>query len=239
MKCNNCGFNNDPNNKKCIKCNEDILSSEKIENMRVPVSSAKTLNGQQVQEPFIDQSARDSYNNNSGNNYAKTLLGDQAKESYIDRPVSAQQNLKNEDSLMNCPACGYQVMSSAKFCPNCNDEIKVASKQSVPIVKKSQDFKGTIDPFSRKGFSLRPIVNGEPGAHSLEFGGTTELNRENTIKDNLTITSKVQAEIKLENGEWFLTDRSEKKTTFIQAGEPFKLNKGDIILLGDTKFIFE
>ena len=104
MKCNNCGFNNDPSSKKCIKCNEELSASER--DMSGWVSSnqnAKTLNGQQIQEPFVDQSARDSYNNNSGNNYAKTLLGDQAKESYIDRPVSAQQNLKNEDSMINCP----------------------------------------------------------------------------------------------------------------------------------------
>ena len=239
MNCSNCGFNNDPSNKRCIKCNEEIFSHEKNGNNSVPSHhNARKLDGQQAQESLVDQSANDS-NNNSANNYAKTLLGDQAKESYIDRPVSTQQNSKNEEGLINCPTCGYQLISSAKFCPNCNDEIKVASKHSVPIIKKSQDFKGTIDPFSRKGFSLRPIVNGEPGAHSLEFGGTTELNRENTITDNLTITSKVQAEIKLENGEWFLTDRSEKKTTFIRAGEPLKLNKGDIILLGDTKFIFE
>ncbi len=55
----------------------------------------------------------------------------------------------------------------------------------------------------------------------------------------MTITSKEQAEIRLENGEWFLIDKSEKQTTFLRPGEPLKLRKGDIILLGDTKCIFE
>jgi hypothetical protein len=55
----------------------------------------------------------------------------------------------------------------------------------------------------------------------------------------MTITSKEQAEIKLENGDWYIVDKSEKKTTFVRPDAAIKLKKGDIILLGDTKFIFE
>ncbi|MFN9710033.1 MAG: FHA domain-containing protein, partial [Bacteroidota bacterium] len=65
------------------------------------------------------------------------------------------------------------------------------------------------------------------------------LKRENTLKYNMKINSKEQAEIVLENGEWYIIDKSEKQTTFVRPGSLTKLNKGDIILLGDTKFIFE
>ena len=87
---------------------------------------------------------------------------------------------------------------------------------------------------------MRPIVNGEPAKAPLVFDSSKAvLNRDNTIKDNMTITSKEQAEIKLENGEWFIVDKSEKQTTFVRPAGAMKLNKGDVILLGDTKFIFE
>lgn len=240
MKCNNCGFNNDPNIKKCIKCNEDLISGIGHDNFSPSYGNAKTFGGEQASDSSKNKSNDNLNNYDPGNNYVKTLLGEQAKESYIDRPLPNIISNENMDQvLINCPSCGYQAMSIAKYCPNCNTEIKVNKATTIPVSKISQNFKGTIDPFSRKGFSLRPVINGEPATTCLDFSGTTELNRENTIKDNMTITSKIQAEIKLENGEWFLIDKSQQKTTFLRADGLTKLKKGDIILLGDTKFIFE
>lgn len=234
MKCNNCGFKNEDNIRKCIKCNEELILSVNNKNSSFISDNKKTLLGQQSNGDFIDKS------DNNVNNYSKTLLGEQAKESYIDRPISNMKgNDLKETGVNNCPSCGYQVMAIAKYCPNCNNEILTLNSPKAPATKVSQNFKGTIDPFSRKSFSLRPIVNGEPATASIEYAGDTELNRENTLKDNITITSKVQAEIKLDNGDWYLLDKSEKQTSFVRAGEPIKLKKGDIILLGDTKFIFE
>lgn len=52
----------------------------------------------------------------------------------------------------------------------------------------------------------------------MEYEGKSIiLNRENTEVSNRTITSKEQAEIVFEDGHWYLLDRSELRTTFIQA----------------------
>ena len=52
-------------------------------------------------------------------------------------------------------------------------------------------------------------------------------------------TSKEQAEIVFEDGHWYLLDRSELRTTFIQANRKIEIIADDIIVLGDRRFKFE
>jgi hypothetical protein len=74
----------------------------------------------------------------------------------------------------------------------------------------------------------------------LEFQGKSNfLNRSNLDPDNLTITSKVQAEINYINGQWYLENKSALGTTFILVNKPTKIAKGDIIVLGNKKFFFD
>ena len=225
MKCNNCGFVNESGALKCIKCNSPLSKSAPDSHEQKQGTSVDEIGPAENQKIF------------------KTLLGEQAREKFIDRPgnfESAAPKEQHHSAPKECPHCGYQLMVAARICPNCNEEVTGGTKNPIKESKPSANFKGTIDPYSQKGFILRPIVNGSPAKEGLQFnGGTTSLNRDNTIKDNMTITSKTQAEIILDNGEWFIVDKSEKQTTFVRPGQPIKLNKGDIILLGDTKFIFE
>mgnify|MGYP001752542016 FL=1 len=74
----------------------------------------------------------------------------------------------------------------------------------------------------------------------MEYEGKSIiLNRENTEVSNRTITSKEQAEIVFEDGYWYLLDRSELRTTFIQANRKIEIIPDDIIVLGDRRFKFE
>ena len=57
--------------------------------------------------------------------------------------------------------------------------------------------------------------------------------------ENNTITSKTQAIFEFRDGEWYITDKSDQQTTFIRASGAVKLEKGDIILMGNRKFIFD
>jgi hypothetical protein len=40
------------------------------------------------------------------------------------------------------------------------------------------------------------------------------------------------------NGKWYIKNLSEKKSTFIFAGDCTELNDGDILLIGDRRFVF-
>lgn len=77
-------------------------------------------------------------------------------------------------------------------------------------------------------------------SEKMEYEGKSIiLNRENTEVSNRTITSKEQAEIVFEDGHWYLLDRSELRTTFIQANRKIEIIPDDIIVLGDRRFKFE
>jgi len=102
----------------------------------------------------------------------------------------------------------------------------------------------TVPAFNRPAsFSLKFLKDTDEideGKKALDFSGESiPLNRENLDPANFTITSKVQAEIKLVNGEWYIENRSRLKTTFIQVIDPVKLKKGDIIIMGNKRFLFD
>jgi hypothetical protein len=177
---------------------------------------------------------------------AKTIRGQQPREPFIDRPLQAEANLPlngASPAASNCSHCGYPLLQASSFCPNCNSPVQAPVPQVNPVNRVNRNenpMVGTIDPFRRQGFSLRPIVNGVPSSTVYEFAdNSVRLNRSNTLQDNMTITSKTQAEISNRDGVWTIVDHSEAKTTFVQAGEPKEIRKGDIIVMGDTKFIFE
>ena len=70
-------------------------------------------------------------------------------------------------------------------------------------------------------------------------GENIVLNRDNTDPGNPSITSRVQAELTFEDGAWYLLDKSALRTTFVHAGRKTKLEDGDVILLGNRRFIFK
>ena len=91
-------------------------------------------------------------------------------------------------------------------------------------------------------FVLTPISEetGLPEGDPMVFeGNEVNLNRDNTAPKNHTITSQTQAVVRCENGKWFIIDKSEYKTTFVQAREYIDLENGGLILLGNQLFKFD
>lgn len=92
----------------------------------------------------------------------------------------------------------------------------------------------------RCSLTIIPEENENIPPEKIEYEGKSIiLNRENTEVSNRTITSKEQAEIVFEDGHWYLLDRSELRTTFIQANRKIEIIPDDIIVLGDRRFKFE
>lgn len=68
---------------------------------------------------------------------------------------------------------------------------------------------------------------------------STLLNREILDPDNPTITSKIQAIIKFDDGKWVIENFSQHKTTYIQVLRPMELQKGDVITMGDLRLLVD
>lgn len=129
---------------------------------------------------------------------------------------------------------------------NINDEPRRMAPRR-PTVLNAPKFNGTVNVWTEGGigvtpsFILSPVKrNGErhdPEDVELE-GDEVSLNRENTDPGNMSITSRVQAVITRKDDQWYIEDKSEQKTTFVQASSPQLLKDGDIILLGNRLFVF-
>lgn len=90
-------------------------------------------------------------------------------------------------------------------------------------------------------FVLKPIKRMEERRDFEEQeyeGKQVVLNRDNTERNNQSITSRQQAVISNNDGHWYIEDKSEQRTTFVQAAQKIELHDGDIILLGNRLFEF-
>ena len=106
---------------------------------------------------------------------------------------------------------------------------------------------GTIPPWAMFGNAmsyckLTPLPSAPNERHlpnDLELKGEyVELKRGNLEPENYTISQKLQAVLTSRNGKWFIKDQSAFKTTYVLATEEVPLKNGDVILMGNRRFVF-
>jgi hypothetical protein len=279
MRCNNCGWDNDPGVAACVKCGHTLASFENRERgVAQPVadygngSPRPTVIGvglgdqQQAPRPtvmgaagYADQQPRPT-----------VVMGRNALQN---EPSAAAQTGKKQcsrcgypllDSFSNCPSCGAPVNNypdnqpsrdeleidenttcdhcgtevpiSFRFCPSCGSPIKLKTVRA--IRHKAQPAPEPVKPKCTLTIVLEDDEQGE-GAKNCFEGDSVILTRENTERDNRTITSKEQAELLCEDGKWFVVNRSELGSTYLEANRKLELQPGDIIVLGDRRFRFD
>lgn len=107
-------------------------------------------------------------------------------------------------------------------------------------------YRGTVNPYMMNmdlepSFMLKPVkrTNERHELEEIEFEGkSVSLNRSNIEENNVSITSREQAVITNVDGHWYIEDKSDQKTTFVQAGKRVEISDGDLILLGNRLFEF-
>ena len=107
---------------------------------------------------------------------------------------------------------------------------------------------GTVNPWAQPQYvdemancTLTPIAwdNERLDSVDIQFtGDTVVLNRDNTDPNNSSITSKTQAVLSYEDGAWYVEDKSQMQTTFKHISKKTLLEDGDVLLLGNRRFIF-
>lgn len=217
-RCRNCGWLNDDSNVKCDKCN-------------APLAAA--------QSPQPNHQQTVSYSHSENENLRKTVS--ESEFSRYEDPFGEDPR-KTRRVSSNCPNCGYPVREGMSACPDCGTPLQRGAQPTIPNNPRM----GTVDPWAAPAFqddscTLKPISwVGENIMHQpLSFTGVSViLNRSNTDPENLTITSKEQAELTFENGEWYIENKSAQPTTYVLASHRIKLNKGDIIVMGNRMFEF-
>lgn len=143
-----------------------------------------------------------------------------------------------------CPRCGYQLEQGK--CAACGYGAEVAKPEAAPSVAAGGNFgRATVRPVRKKvarTFRLTPLSekDGKPEGESLVFEGEQAvLNRANLDAKNDTLTSREQARVVWHDGRWLVEDRSELRTTFVQAARPVELQPGDLLLMGNQLYRFD
>lgn len=160
-------------------------------------------------------------------------------------------------SPAKCPACG-QVLSAAqqpsepvaKTMPDAQYARADAGNAIPPAAISRQTVVGDFahhviekpqpqQRIPRCSLTLIPEeTEDNPGLKNDYEGDSVVLSRHNTEPDNRTITSREQAVLTHEDGQWFIEDRSDLKSTFIRVSHKMPLQPGDVIVLGDRRFTF-
>ena len=226
MRCKNCGWPNEPNVSRCVKCNAPLSGS------------------------MIDSDRHSSDPHSENSESLKATI----RESSTEGGLSDNAHNSGNDSL--CPKCGYPVSVGARECPVCHATLEQHGNYPESNVNQGRAVNpnrggfraggaGTINPWSTPSddsfCTLRRIpwqnehVTYEPVSYS---GEEIILNRANTDANNNSITSREQAVISHDNGEWYLENRSDLQTTLIRVDRRLKLEDGDVIVLGNRMFEF-
>ena len=221
MRCQFCGWDNPEGKERCEKCNKPLNE----------VESETPSNGQSAHERLTERQRNSSFN---------------PKKTLRENAVLSSNATVNEAQEV-CPECGFALQDGE--CVNCGYTSKQeeTSQESQHVRQQEQvDVRKTVRP-QRKGekeqkFSLTPISEdtGLPEGEPIVFeGNTIDLTRNNTDPKNSTITSHTQATIAYHEGKWSIEDKSEYKTTFVQAENKIEILSGSLILLGNQLYRFD
>lgn len=250
MRCKNCGWPNKPSESTCVKCGSPLSSAEDHDDF------TSRSNGPESSIPLnktiIEGDVFKSVKPKEANNAS-------FKQTRIDTVDSLSQCPKCgypvRPGVDKCPNCKFQIVPAQQEETNSHAsswEKNGADDRNLRPTRMAGGngargaFRGTINPYmmnieSEPSFILKPIkrVDERHGFEEIEYEGKqVVLNRENTEQNNPSITSKEQAIITCSDGHWYIEDKSEQKTTFVQAAHKIELQDGDIVLLGNRLFEF-
>lgn len=230
MRCKNCGWENPDGLTKCEKCGAVLQSVNEAQNYQCTVHEVADM--------------------------PKPLNQTACEGGVWQEPVApaAMPQAPVQTAPTVCPNCGYPLRAGAMRCPNCGTMVNESAPQE-PVAAQykapnrpqeiaANPMTGTVNPRIQVApaakCSLEPIA--QEGAETPKVcelkGDLHELNRANLDPENLTITSKVQAQLVCEQGQWFIEDKSQQHTTFVYVGSKTPLQEGDIILMGNREFVF-
>lgn len=229
MRCNNCGWENPDHNTRCEKCNAPLQGG------------ASYQPAQPAQQHNLNSTVIES-------------------EVFPGAPAQGQQAPYQQAGASNlCPKCGYPLRDGSQVCPNCGGQSSTEREtpqfasqaahntgaQAAQVHQQPKQVTGTVNPWVQVApaakVTLTPVkqdTEAQAPAPQQFKGDAHELNRANLDAENLTITSKVQAVLTCENGQWYIEDKSAQHTTFVYVGKKTPINDGDVILMGNRQFIF-
>lgn len=200
MRCKNCGYVNEDNVSRCIKCNAELGGS--------------THNGSREQH----------YSPNQSEEFQPART--------VHEPSSSVHHAEHGTSKRQRPEpFNYETFEAsqpgATKNPHGGTINPWTQKKGATCWLKSMDYKPSFGPRPDSGSGFLVRCNGD------EF----ELTRNNTNPTDNTISSH-QAVLTHDSSGWYIEDTSTYQSTAIIVSRRTKLEEGDTIVLGSSRFVF-
>ena len=268
MRCNNCGWDNAPGSSSCVKCGHPLESANAAQPMSRPTrivnnpeSGAFSSPGQMDPQlkstvaqtprscPHCGYPVMGNFTScpNCGAGIASapeprpTVIqrpGQAAPVMEAPKPKSSASELAEFgiSETVKCDKCGTDVSIEFSYCPKCGERIHLPTVRAI----RHKPTPAPEPPKPHCHLTLIPEEDEQMEEMKNDYEGPSViLTRENTEPNNRTITSKEQAELICEDGKWFVLNKSELGSTYLEASRKLELQPGDIIVLGDRRFKFE
>lgn len=257
MRCKNCGWPNKPNETICVKCGSPLDME--------PQNGNNGSGGNYQPQAMGDSDDGLKKTVMENRVFGPSVEQPHPESPTVSETSCPKCGYPMRAGAAKCPNCNYSPSASVTPQPNNNPAqgggyqrhpTRMAQEPAEePILKQTRKvspegggvYRGTINPYmmnyqAEPAFILQPIqrMNERKPVEAAEFEGSEiNLNRDNTEPGNPTISSKNQAIVTYQDGHWYIEDKSEQKTTFVQAAHMTELHYGDIILLGNRLFEFK
>ena len=252
MRCDNCGWSNPDGLTKCQKCNQDLVPPISVE----PVSAPQTLNA--INHTIIDPnrhsaspqlssavsclrcgyplSASHSFCPNCGTQIQQGKQDVQPAHSKTVRvlpeelvePVQVAKPVEPalKATVREIPA---ELMDNARF----SKTVRVLPEEMLVEAEPEK----SVEP----SFKLTPMDNFDGATSQVkEFtGADSVIGRDVLVTEGSYMPESLEIEFSCKEGQWTVTDKSGSKAVFVSAAHPLTLNPGDIIVIGNRRFIFE
>ncbi len=227
-RCENCGFSNNDEAVRCIKCNY-MLSAQSGVDFGGEKSPVKSDESSQTQP---------------------TKVGIR-----VHTPAWDEQPAHTNATGGNCPQCEYPARTGETVCVRCGTSLHSSPLESAPVHTASPastvppavpnaDTSKTVRrvvPETKKGYRLVAIsLEDETEQRSIPLAGAhIVMNRDLLDSGNNSISRSGHASLSFRDGQWWLENLSSLKSTFIQVNQPQQIREGDVILIGDRLFKFK
>lgn len=249
--CKNCRSNNAMDALKCQKCNAPLDGSMILNNLNQSRQKEPQLQCKNCKTPNLVDALK-CVNCNAPLDGSMVLQSTSKTAKKMKHSTAVFYSSNQAAPTQQCSRCFYPNESGTNTCLQCGHTLILPANNINLEIEKTASNKSpkastmTINPWIEKPKKQAQFVlvslesDGKTEKNKRSFGGEkVDLNRANLDKENITITSDVQASIVYSENGWSIENKSAMGTTFIKVNGQVGLQDGDIILMGNRLFKFK
>ena len=251
MRCDNCGWSNPEGLTKCQKCNQELTPSVSV----APVASPASSNS-------MNQTVIDSSRHGGAQQQPSTCC---EKCGYPLSSISAfcpncgAQMKKEESDPARMYASTVRVLPEELLEPSHgevqNNFVPKATVREIPAelmggagpaktvmaLPEEMIVDDELKKPAEPSFRLIPMDNFDGAATGIKeyVGQTASVNREALLSEGAYIPEGLDVEFTYEDGQWSVVEKGGLKAVYVAAAHPVRLQPGDVIVIGNRRYLFE